>query len=141
MKLIISFILGSILAFGDSISIEPLALSYHFNRDKDWNEDHKYLGLLYKHDSGFEIGVGTMENSHYKRSNSIYAGYSKEFYEYTDGEIGAFIDAGYRTGYKRNLLIYGGIYAEYKNVYIKTAIGSNLIGCTIGYQFKFKGIK
>lgn len=82
-----------------------------------------------------------MENSHYRRSNSVYVGFSDSFYDFKDGEIGGWFDVGYRTGYNRETLIYGGIYAEYKDVYIKGALGTNLVGCTVGYIFRFEGIK
>lgn len=133
-------ILLSSLLYADSISIEPLATSYHFDRDKDYNENHKYIGLLYKHDNGFELGASTMENSHYKRSNSVYIGYSDSFYEFDRGEIGAFGDIGYRTGYTRKELVYVGVYAEYMNAYVKIGGGTNMIGAVFGYTFKFKGL-
>ena len=133
MKILI-LLLAPLLIFSD-IAIEPYAASYHFDRDKDYNEDHKYIGLVYRYDQ-YEIGVSTFKNSHYKRTNSFYAGYRQPVYEYNDVEFGIWGDIGYQTGYNRKLLIYGGLYGEYENIYIKLAGNSKFIGATVGYVFK-----
>lgn len=134
MKYLFALLITSTLSFAD-IAIEPLALSYHYDRDKDYNENHKYIGLVYRYDM-YEVGIGTMENSHYKRSNSVYVGMRPIIYTEGDLDIGMFVDVGYRTGYSRDLLIYGGLYTEYKDVYAKIAAGTNVVGFTVGYIFR-----
>lgn len=116
-------------------AIEPYAVSYHYDRDKDYNEEHKYVSAVYRYDN-FEFGVATMENSHYERSNSVYVGYLQPIYEENDFMIGVFADVGYRTGYDQAFLLYGGVHTEYKNIYIKTVILPTFVGATIGYRFK-----
>ena len=135
MKKLLTLLLMSNLMWAD-FAIEPLAVSYHYDRDKDYNENHKYLGLVYRYNN-FEIGASTMENSYYKRSNSIYIGYLHPLYKEGDFMVGLFGDVGYQTGYDRSdLLLYGGLYTEYKNFYIKTGGSTIFIGAVIGYRFK-----
>lgn len=135
MKKLLTLLLMSNLMWAD-FAIEPLAVSYHYDRDKDYNENHKYLGLVYRYEN-FEFGVGTMENSHYERSNSIYVGYLQPIYDNGDFTAGVFCDIGYQTGYDRSdLLLYGGLHVEYKNFYIKTGGSPIFVGSVIGYRFK-----
>lgn len=124
----------------DGIAIEPFATSYHFDRDRDYNEEHKYLGLVYRYDK-FEFGIATMENSFNKKSNSFYVGFREPIYKEDDVEIGFFVDGGYKTGYKTNLLFFGGLYTEYKDFYIKLAVSPRLLGATAGYVFRFDGFE
>ena len=103
-----------------SIAIEPFLQSYHWDRDKGYNETHKHVGLVYRYDQ-FELGVATMINSHDIRSNSVYIGYREKLYETEDLELGFFMDGGYRSGYHKKVLGYVGLYSEYKDFYIKVA--------------------
>ena len=121
------------------IAIEPYATSYHFDRDKGYNENHKYLGLVYRYQK-YEVGVATMENSHNRRSNSVYVGYRQDLYKTDIMELGGNNDVGYRTGYNRKLLLFGGLYVEHENMYVKIAVGTKLVAGTVGYIFRFEGL-
>ncbi len=138
MKKIILGLLLSSLVFAD-IGVEFFGTSYHFNRDKDYNENNKYLGLVYKFEN-FEIGTATYENSHYERSYDIYGGYRQPLYEEENTEFGIFADIGYRSGYDNHVLFYGGLYAEYMNVYAKLAGNDSMLGLVVGYNFNTESI-
>ncbi len=117
------------------IAIEPFAKTYHFDRDKDYNENHQYLGLVYRYDQ-FDFGVATYINSHDERTKAAYVGYRQPMYQ-DEVEVGLFADIGYKDGYDDNhVLIYGGLYIEYKDFYTKIAVNGDMIGATIGYVFK-----
>ena len=130
------------LALQADIVFQPFAQAYHWDRDKDNNEKQEWLGLVYEHDTDFadgatfEVGASTMINSHYVRSNSFYVGLSKDIYKEGDWEVGLFADGGYRTGYDTNILLYGGAYAEWKQLQLKVAVNSSFIAFVVGYKFK-----
>ncbi len=125
--------------FGD-VAVEFYGTSYHFDREKDYNENNKYVGLVYKFENNFEVGVASYENSHYERSNDIYIGYMQPLYESEDVELGVFADGGYRGGYDSHVLFYGGLYAEYMDVYTKLAGNSKMLGLVVGYNFSIDGL-
>ncbi len=117
------------------IAIEPFGTVYHFDREKDYNENNKYVGITYRYDQ-FEFGVATYENSHYERTKTAFVGYREPLYQEAV-ELGIFADIGYKDGYDNNhILFYGGVYAEYENFYTKVAVNNNMVACTIGYVFK-----
>ena len=124
------------LGLSADIGVEFFGKSYHFNRDREYNEDQKYLGLVYRpNDTNFEIGVSTFENSHYERSNAVYIGYQQPLYEADNTEFGIFADVGYQSGYDgKPMLFYGGVYGEYKNIYMKLTGTDKLIAVTFGYN-------
>ena len=125
------------LTFGLSadIVVQPYAQAYHWDREKDLNEKQEWVGVVYEHDN-FEFGASTMINSHYERSNSFYVGYIQDVYTYDDLEVGLFADVGYRTGYDTNVLLYGGAYAEWKQLQLKVAVNTSFIAFVVGYKFK-----
>lgn len=125
-----SIVLLTSLVFSD-IAIEPYAKSYHFDRDKKYNENHKYIGAVYRKDS-WDFGVATYINSHNNRSNDAYIGYRYLLYE-DNIKLGVFGLVGYRSGYRTKLLGYGGLYSEYEDFYIKLAINHKLTAVTLGY--------
>ena len=114
------------------IAVEPFGAVYHWDRDKDYNENIKYVSVAYRYEQ-FDIGVATFENSHYRRSNFAYVGYRHPINEY----FGVFVNAGYVTGYNNtNILGGAGVYGEYKNTYIKLTANPKYMGATVGYIFK-----
>lgn len=117
-------------AFAD-IAIEPFGTSYHWDRDKNRNENNKYLGVVYRYGQ-YDFGVATFENSHYERSNTAYIGYRQPINEH----VGIFGAVGYVTGYNYKILGAVGVYVEYENIYIKASFNHKYMGTTIGYVFK-----
>ena len=113
------------------IAIEPWGTSYHYDRDRNYNEDNKYISITYRYDQ-YDFGVATFDNSHNNRSNYAYVGYRKPINKY----LGVFMSAGIITGY--NYPVFGavGVYAEYSNAYIKLSVNPRYLGTTIGYIFE-----
>ena len=131
--LTISIIMISSLAAG-SISIEPYTFVKHYNKTNK-NNNVKYIGLVYEID-GFGIGAATFTNSHYTRTNAIFGQYIyKKNIISDDLYIGAYVLGGYRTGYKTKMMVYGGPYVEYKNLYIKINVNPKFYGFTLGYRW------
>ena len=127
------------------IAIEPFAATYHWDRDKEWNEgsNHQYIGVSYIFDSvktntgNFEVGAATYINSHDERTKALYVGYRQPLYKEGNVDLGIFADIGYRDGYGEdsNILIYGGAYARYYDFYLKLAGNSEMVGVNVGYIF------
>ena len=115
-------------------AIEPYSISYHYDRDKDYNEKHEYVAVAYFY-KNVQFGLGTLVNSHYNRANFALIGIREEIVEYNNIKFGVFLDTGYITGYHYDIFVNGGIYTEYENFYSKLSISYKFVGFTIGYKF------
>ena len=131
LKLILTICLSFTFLTAGELAIEPYTQIYHYDRDRDSNENTKYLGLVYRYDN-FDIGVATYENSHYTRSQAAYVGYRYPLYEKNDLTLGIFGLVGYRTNYEQSIIAYGGPYVEYQRVYFKVNINGKFVGATLG---------
>ena len=121
------------------IAIEPFGTVYHFDREKDYNENSQYVGITYRHEQ-FELGVATYINSHDERTKTAFVGYRQPLYK-EEVELGIFADIGYKDGYDNNhILFYGGVYAEYENFYTKIAVNDSMVACVVGYNFNTEGL-
>ena len=75
----------------DNIYIHTV--SYHENREANYNEANHGLGIRHYIDSGEYIAAGTYRNSEYNQSN--YIGHGKEF----GGDLKIGFQVGFITGY------------------------------------------
>lgn len=71
--------------------------SYHFNRDKDYNESNLGIGLKYQIDDIIAVSAGTYKNSHYVQTNYKFVHLNMwHGYEWKAGFLG-----GHVTGYEQ----------------------------------------
>ena len=130
--LAIGFIILSSTVLQADIAIEPLGTSYHWDRDKDYNENNEYIGIVYRYDQ-YDFTLATFKNSRYDRSNIASVGYRHMFNE----NFGAFASVGYVTGYS-NFYIFpaAGLYVEYEDFYVKLSANQWFAGIGVGYIFR-----
>lgn len=74
-KLFLFILIPTSVLFPFSIEIEPYALSSHFNKNVNWNENHNYIGAILEYNN-YEIGVNTFINSYYNNTKTISLGYN-----------------------------------------------------------------
>ncbi len=77
--------------------LTPFFTSYHYDREKEWNESHPATGFDYIWSSGFGIGVSRYPNSFGNESTTVGIGYLNWFDSLSSdaAKIGFSVLAGY----------------------------------------------
>ena len=107
-KLFLTCLLAFHAAGAAALDITIPLGSYHFDRNKNWNESNTGIGLVYK-----EYAVGYYKNSYYK--DTFYAGYQWKPLSWGD-HVKAGLSFALATGYDSPILIIPTLSIENKHV-------------------------